>query len=735
MTPFSADSVLARLDADAELIGRLYALGEDLAAGFLEYPGRSPLRKMAGAVRRQLSRAALPQWRGEALYPAGPYSWWRPAAVERLPVVRFEYSHSLTIDRRALEARASQAEGWAGEAYRGLLAVLGDYPQVGAPIDPDISLGGRNYTHSIINYGRVLRKGLASYEYRIARGLAAARARNDTEREDLYLAMQDTLEGIREAHCRGLAALRNAQPSDAASAEWWTWQRLVAALEQVPERPARSFYEALVATNWLYYIDGTDNLGRFDQDLGRCYEADLDTGALTHAEGVALVAQLWDNVNANSGWNVAIGGTGADGASVANRLTLACIEAARGHRRPNLALRLSTQTPEAVLDAALDTIATGCGIPALYNEEAYLRAIREAHLNLPPKDLVHFAFGGCTELMVHGCSNVGSLDAGLNLPLILSEALRKHLTTAESFEALWEGWAAELRVTVARLTEQVSRAQAEHARYQPQPIRTLFVDDCLEAGVEYNAGGARYNWSVVNVGGLANVADALVALKQLVFDGGDVEAEAYWQALQGNFAEYEALRQRILRCSRYGNDCAVADEMAQRVARLVFDELRRYAPWRGGRFLPACLMFVTYVGAGMPVMATPDGRLAGELIADSIGPVAGRDHSGPTAMARSVAGIPQGLAPGTLVTNLRLAPSMFAAENRDRVKELIRTYFDLGGMQMQITVIDQETLQRAVEAPEEYGDLIVRVGGYSEYWRNLDDGLPRSVLQRTEHVM
>jgi len=115
--------------------------------------------------------------------------------------------------------------------------------------------------------------------------------------------------------------------------------------------------------------------------------------------------------------------------------------------------------------------------------------------------------------------------------------------------------------------------------------------------------------------------------------------------------------------------------------------------------------------------------------------VAGRDHSGPTAMVRSVAGIPQGLAPGTLVTNLRLAPAMFNPENRGRVKELIRTYFALGGMQVQITVVDQETLRKAVAAPEAYGDLIVRIGGYSEYWRNLDDVLRRTVLERTEHVL
>jgi formate C-acetyltransferase len=146
-------------------------------------------------------------------------------------------------------------------------------------------------------------------------------------------------------------------------------------------------------------------------------------------------------------------------------------------------------------------------------------------------------------------------------------------------------------------------------------------------------------------------------------------------------------------------------------------------------------MFTTYAAAGKPVMATPDGRLASEPIADSIGAVAGRDRVGPTALVRSVAGIPQQLAPGTLVTNFRFSPVLFTPQNRPHLKDLIRTYFQLGGLQMQITVVDQATLHKAVANPEAYGDLIVRVGGFSEYWRNLPDELRRTVLERTEHAI
>ena len=130
--------------------------------------------------------------------------------------------------------------------------------------------------------------------------------------------------------------------------------------------------------------------------------------------------------------------------------------------------------------------------------------------------------------MVHGCSNVGSLDAGLNLPLILAGTLHRDLRSLATFDDLWAAFAADLRQTVARLVAQVSEAQEMHARYQPQPIRTLFIDDCLEAGTEYNAGGARYNWSVVNVGGLGNVVDSLAALREVVYERGEVRGEEVW---------------------------------------------------------------------------------------------------------------------------------------------------------------------------------------------------------------
>ncbi|MFC1718700.1 pyruvate formate lyase family protein, partial [Candidatus Poribacteria bacterium] len=270
----------------------------------------------------------------------------------------------------------------------------------------------------------------------------------------------------------------------------------------------------------------------------------------------------------------------------------------------------------------------------------------------------------------------------------------------------------------------------------PQPMRSLLIDDCIDNGREFNAGGARYNWSVINVAGLANVIDSLAAVREVVFEKKEKTGAELLEVLQRNYEGAEAIRQRLEKCPRFGNDDERADEIAEDIAGFVFSEFLRYAPWRGGKFLASCLMFVTYANAGTPVGALPDGRSAGAPLADSAGPVQGRDRNGPTAMLKSVAAIPHYLAPGTLVVNARFTRDFFTTEaGRARLQDLVRTYFDMGGMQLQINVVDQEVLKDAIAHPEKHQDLIVRIGGYSEYFNRLSPALKQTVLERIEHSL
>jgi len=711
MATTDAQSGTVRIDAAA-----LHAVGEHLAAGYMACPDEPPVVRFAQAIAGYLQYVDLPAYSGETLYPCSPSIYARGKAVE------WHYSGCMTYNRAVLEQKLEACtDPRVCEALQATDEALRDYP------------GVSGYTHSIPNYRRILQEGLAGYAERIERTRAIAEARGETDRIDFARAMSLVLDAVRTLHERVLTHVRQA-PVEGDEAQR-TKDELLSALERVPFEPARSLYEAIVGTNFVLYVDGPDDLGRFDQDLYPFYARDKSVGAISDDQVVAWIRRVWENMDINSAWNVAIGGLLEDGASGVNEVTHLCIKAAEGMRRPNLALRMHEDAPESVFDAALDCIATGGGLPALYNEEAYLAAIRAAHLGVTERDLPDFAFGGCTELMVHGKSNVGSLEGDINLPRILVESLHSRLGHCDSFEQFLVGLKDDLRAHIAWATSCWDANQRRKAQWQPQVVRSLLIDDCIDNGREYNAGGAQYNWCVVNVMGLANIVDSVAALREVVFECREVSAEELLTALEADFEGFEALRERLKGCPHFGNDDDSVDDLAAELSEFVFDELRRYAPWRGGRYVPACLMFVTYVPYGKEVGATPDGRRAGEAIADSAGAMQGRDKSGPTALFRSVSKIRHYLAPGTLVVNARFSKRYFTDEDeRAKLKSLIRTYFEMGGMQLQINVVDQDVLRAAFECPEAYGDLIIRVGGYSEYWTRLDDELRRTIIERTEHA-
>ncbi len=369
------------------------------------------------------------------------------------------------------------------------------------------TIGGRGYTHSIVNYGRVLAEGLDAYSQRIWAALGGVDAGSHTA---FYNGMLDLLKGIRAWHYRLVDKLIQANIPGEDRA------KLIEALQQVPFRPARNFYEAMVAYNFIYYLDGCDNPGRMDQVLYPFYDQDA---TIDHDGALALTGAFFDNVCANAGWSLAIGGSHAGGSHAYQEMTEICLQAAHHKYRPSIELKVRPDMPDRIWELAMESLSTGCGQPAFYNEPGYLNALRTLIPGIREEDLVQWNGGGCTETMLHGCSNVGSLDAGINLLLILQGTLERMLELDEvQFEDIVQAFKADLRTTLDKVLEQLNDYFIARAEHRPQPVRSLLVDDCIERGVDFNAGGARYYWSVVNLAGLANVADSLQALREVVFE-------------------------------------------------------------------------------------------------------------------------------------------------------------------------------------------------------------------------
>jgi formate C-acetyltransferase len=267
----------------------------------------------------------------------------------------------------------------------------------------------------------------------------------------------------------------------------------------------------------------------------------------------------------------------------------------------------------------------------------------------------------------------------------------------------------DLRDVIRDVLGQLNRHFDARARHRPQPVRSLLMDDCVDRGRDFNDGGARYNWSAVNVAGLANVADSLAALRKVVLGERAVTPRDLRDILEGNFEGHETLRQRLAAAAKFGNDDTGVDARAAEVAGFVYGQIRGFPCARGGRFLPSHIMFETYARAGHAVGATPDGRRAGEPLADSTGAVQGMDRQGPTAMLQSLARLPQRLALGTPVLNMR--------------------------MQLQLSVLDRAELEDALIHPERHGNLIVRIGGYSTHFNVLTPELKREVIKRTQYSL
>lgn len=654
------------------LADKLILAGEYCAAGLFEEPDRSLFYRKSLAIRRFYEHCQPPVYKGKPLYPSG--------VVERDMLVCPNYFFGIYADDwSALQEKQPEA---AEEIKKTFFRYRSSVPKAH-------TVAGDMYTHSMPHYERILREGLTSYKERVLKA----------EDRDFREGLMHLLCGIETYVSRCVAYLEQ-QNAEA---------RLIEALKQVPMCPARNIYEAVVAWNFVMYLDNCDNLGCVDRGLMPYYQGE---------NIVPLLENLFDNLDENNGYSMAIG-------KPCNAITEQCLLAAAGKRRPMIELFVDANTPDSVWEKALQLVRTGGGQPAFYNPDVLFQGLRKRFPAITDEDVQRFCGGGCTEAMIAGLSNVGSLDAGINLLLILEEVLKARLSEVKTFDELYDHYIEAVSDVVNSVTTEIFNSQKQRAEYNPVPMRTLLVDDCIDNGTEYNCGGARYCWSVVNVAGTINVIDGLMAIKKLVFEQKKLAADALLEGLaQNNAGLLKQLRENP--CC-FGVDNEEVNQFGHRLTETIFGMFRDKKTYYGEGFLPSSIQFLAQVEAGKGIGATPDGRESGAPLCDSLGAIFGKDIKGPTALLKSVTSLDLKQALGIPVLNFNINPSF-----KDEVlKGLIMGYMSLGGIQMQITCISAEHLQEAYENPELHKNIVVRVGGYSEYFSRLSDELKRMVINRT----
>ena len=544
------------------------------------------------------------------------------------------------------------------------------------------------------------------------------------------------------------------------------------ACDWISKNPPRGFREALQCVWFLFVLlqmesnASSFSPGRFDQYMLPYLERDLGSGFLTLPEAQALLEHLWLKFNsivllrssASSryfagfpiGFNIVLGGQLPDGGDATNALSYMCLRAQAdlGLPQPNLSVRIHRDSPQEFLLASAAVISKGSGMPQVFNDEVIIPA--QINRGIVPRDALNYAVVGCVELSTPGRA-LGWNDAALfNMTRVLELTLyggkdpltgdRVGLETPaldeiDRFDKLEAAYGAHLAHFVALMARGCNAVDHVHAEVLPSPFLSTVIDDCIERGLDVTAGGAHHNFTGVQGVQIANVADSLAAVRQTVFEEKWLTGAEMLSALRVNYEGRQTLREHLLsRVPKYGNDDDRVDSLARRWADRYSELVCQYTNVRGGQFQPGFYTVSAHVPMGEDVGATPDGRRAGEPLADGgLSPSAGLDRKGPTAVLRSVSKINLELASNGTLLNMKFLPSFFdGGEALERFANLLRGFCALRIPHVQFNVVSGATLRRAQAHPERYRHLVVRVAGYSAYFTELDRRLQLEIIRRTE---
>lgn len=593
----------------------------------------------------------------------------------------------------------------------------------------------------------------------------------ELRKRSFYKAVELTCQGAIEFACRyqkQAQALAERESDPARKAELLEIARICG---KVPAGPAETFHEALQSLWFLEVALHQENyeqalcLGRLDQYLYPYYKRDLKRGVLTRGRAVELLGCLFVKLSefvplfsdylapfftgfpANPA--ITFGGLTPDGEDATNELTHAILDTREvlKTRHPNLHARIHQGSPEAYLHRAVEVLKSGGGMPAFFNDEVIIPAL--VNKGISEEDARDYVVIGCVEISVPR-KTFGSTDAALmSLPICLDMALRDGycpvmrkkigVETGDpqaftDMDDVVEAFRRQVSWVVDQMVIGLNALSLAHEELYPSPLLSSLTEGCLDKGKDVTAGGAVYNFTGVQGVGTADVANSLAAIDRLVFAEKQVTMEQLLKALEDDFEGHEDLHRMVSRVPKYGNDDELADRYAKLVAQIFCEEVARHRNTRGGMYLPGFLSMTTHEGFGSFVGALPSGRKAFQTFANGLSPCDGSDLKGPTACLKSIAKIDYSMAASGVSVNIKFSPVDLSGEEGTHIlSALIRGYFELGGMHLQINLVSRETLLDAQQNPQKYPDLMVRVSGYSAYFVDLTKEVQDEIMARTEH--
>jgi pyruvate formate-lyase/glycerol dehydratase family glycyl radical enzyme len=543
--------------------------------------------------------------------------------------------------------------------------------------------------------------------------------------------------------------------------------------ENISENPPSTFREAVQSIWFLFVIlhmesnASSFSPGRLDQYLYPYFLKDLKSGIIDLNVALELIEALFIKFNQivylrnthsakyfagfPTGFNIAIGGQTKNGEDATNELSYLILKAEEHLQlpQPNLTARLHKNSPDNLINECTRVIGLGSGMPQIANDESIIPALIGAGID--NEDATDYALVGCVELSTQG-NFLGWSDAAMfNMVKVLELTLNDgkcqitgeqlglktgNLASYNTFGDFEIAFGRQISFFMNKMIKVCEEVEKAHQKHLPSPFLSAIVDDCLEKGIDVTAGGAKYNLSGIQAIQIANIADSMAVLSQLVFTEKKIIKEIFPEVLENNFNGFESLRQLCINhVAKYGNDVKWVDELGTKWATFFSEELKKYTNYRGGSYHMGLYTVSAHVPMGQNVGATPDGRLSGTPLADGgVSPMYGRDNSGPTALLNSVSRIPFRAASNGALLNMKFLPSFFKTkEDRKNFSSLIKAFIELKIHHVQFNVVTKEDLIKAKSHPDLYRGLTIRVAGYTAYFTELVEDLQDEIIQRTTH--
>lgn len=723
--PFTADPF-----GRAFVEHRKDSVGEQVAYGLLESAKYRPIRFEPNCMLPTVD--AFPA-DGASFYAAGSGIGFNGGEYDRLAEKYPEHKDDLMEIKDYMGKACTWNRSWA-QSLTGYERRL---------IDVHTFWGGSWIGHANPDYDLILHKGTNGIRAHIEEC-----RRQNPGKDRFYDAAKLAMDAVDVVGDRivSMAAEEAAKaPDPKMKAEW---ERIGETFRRIPREPAYDMYSA-VQMFWLFFtFDGTDSPGRMDQCFIDYYNVS------SPEESEEMITRMLEAIHNVRAWNLCISGSDENWNDETNEVSYLILRRVKEmqYQTPNLTMRVHRNTPEKLWKMAAECIGTGIGLPAIYNDEVVCPALEE--IGIPACDSHDYCMNGCNQIDIMGKSHMGLEDGEVNLAKVLELVLHDgqdytanppeiimrrqgdpcDCKTFDEFLALYYRALDHITDMTTRVA---NRFQEAYAAFTPSPLRSCTIQGCLEKGRDYKNGGPLYGHGQVLLEGIADAVDSVWAIKTLIYEEKKYTMAELIEALEDNFEGHETLRRDFSSCQHFGNDIAALDELCGEIVDHIFRYLKTLHTFRGGVYTGGCSPFSRAAENGKDVAALPNGKRSKEAnFADSIAATPGCDTCGPTASVKSMLHYRQREAGSGFVAQMKFSKAVFNTENGMKAFiALSKAYFANGGQQLSINVVDRATLLAAKAEPEKYKNLIVRVGGYSDYFVNLSEELKQNVIDRAEFAL